>query len=809
MNYPESGAGGKGRRDFIKNTAAAALLLAATGKVDGAPQVAGVGGAPQAAGVGGAGQSAGAEPSLFAGTEGGPPAAAPWYRTVTRWGQVNITEKDPQQYDIGWWRGYWKRTNTKGIVVNAGGIVAYYPTRIPLHRKAEYLQDGDLFGDLCRAAHEDGLAVFARMDSNRAHRDFYNAHPDWFAVDVKGIPYRADDLYISCINSPYYSEHIPSILREIAETYHPEGFTDNSWSGLGRESICYCGYCRKSFKDKTGLDLPLRHNWIDAGYKKWVRWNYDRRLEIWDLNNATTKAAGGPNCIWSGMNSGSISAQSKSFRDFKAIAQRADIIMLDDQARSDSGGFQHNGEAGKLIHGILSWDKLIPESMAQYQAHKPWFRVASKPEPEARMWMIEGLAGGIQPWWHMVGAYHEDRRMYHNPEAIFHWQAANEAFLINRQPVAGIGVVWSQENMDYYGGDVTEERVELPWRGMTQALIRARIPYLPVHADLIDRDSAGLSVLILPNLAVMTDEQVAAVKRHVARGGSLIATGDTSLFDQWGEKRSDFALGDLFGAHLPQSNDLAIKDAQRKLAGEAYHTYLRLTPELRSQVDGPHTKGEPPVTGKRHPILQGFEETDILPFGGLLDQLRLDPDAKVLLTFIPQFPVYPPEKAWMRIPKTDIPGLIVREDSKGGRIAFIPADIDRQYGRSNLPDHGNLLRNIVTWTAKNNFPVTVEGAGLVDTHLYRQPGRLVLHLVNLTNENTWRQPLDELIPVGPLKVKVKLPADLAGHHLRRLVGGEEAASGVAGGSTVASRVTEGWCHFEIGSILDHEVIVIA
>jgi hypothetical protein len=767
----------------------------------------------------------------MAGPDGGTPADAPWYRTVTRWGQVNITEKDPQQYDIHWWRGYWKRTNTKGIVVNAGGIVAYYPTKIPLHRKAEYLGDGDLFGDLCRAAHEDGLAVFARMDSNRAHEQFYKAHPDWFAVDIKGNPYRADDLYITCINSPYYSEHIPSILREIAETYHPEGFTDNSWSGLGRDSICYCGYCRKSFKEKTGLEIPLMHDWTDAGYKKWIRWNYDRRLEVWDLNNATTKASGGPNCIWSGMNSGSISAQSKSFRDFKAIAQRADIIMLDDQARSDSGGFQHNGETGKLIHGILGWDKLIPESMAQYQAHKPWFRVASKPEPEARLWMIEGLAGGIQPWWHMVGAYHEDRRMYHNPEAILHWQAANEAYLINRQPVASVGVVWSQENMDFYGSDNTEERVELPWRGMGSALIRARIPYLPVHADLIDHDSAGLSVLILPNLAVMSDEQVAAVRRFAGRGGSVIATGSTSLFDEWGKRRSDFALGDLFGVHLSHSEEPKLAAPQRKLAGEAYHTYLRLTPELRSQMDGPHISGEPSITGKRHPILRGFEETDILPFGGLLDtSLRLDPGAEVLLTFIPQFPVYPPEKAWMRVPKTDIPGLILRdnrksgEDSrkngtesrkggkdagKGGRVVFLPADLDRQYGRFNLPDHGNLLRNIVNWAAEGaagsaggdqeHIPVVVEGAGLVDTHLYQQPGRLVLHLVNLTNENTWRQPLDELISIGPLKVRVKLPRGLKGNHLRRLVGGGAAAS----------QVSDGWCHFEIRSILDHEVIIIA
>jgi len=64
----------------------------------------------------------------------------PWYKRVTRWGQTNITEKDPAHYDIEWWRKYWKRTQTQGVIVNAGGIVAYYPSKIPLHRQAQYLE---------------------------------------------------------------------------------------------------------------------------------------------------------------------------------------------------------------------------------------------------------------------------------------------------------------------------------------------------------------------------------------------------------------------------------------------------------------------------------------------------------------------------------------------------------------------------------------------------------------------------------------------------------------------------------------------
>jgi len=95
-------------------------------------------------------------------------AKVPWFRRTLRWGQVNLTEIDPTRFDTAWWRGQWKRTCLQGVIVNAGGIVAYYPTQVPLHRRAKYLGDRDLFGELRAAAREDGLAVFARMDSNRA-----------------------------------------------------------------------------------------------------------------------------------------------------------------------------------------------------------------------------------------------------------------------------------------------------------------------------------------------------------------------------------------------------------------------------------------------------------------------------------------------------------------------------------------------------------------------------------------------------------------------------------------------------------------
>jgi hypothetical protein len=720
----------------------------------------------------------------------------PWYRRTLRWGQTNITEIDPAAYDIAWWRQHWKRTQVQGVILNAGGIVAYYPSKYPLHYRPPLLGDRDLYGELAKAAHDDGLVVLARMDSNRTHEAFYNAHPDWFALDALGKPYRAGELYVTCVNGPYYEVYLPGVLREIIERTHPEGITDNSWSGLGRESVCHCRNCMTKFKQRTGKDLPAK-NWDNPVYREWVQWNYARRLEIWDLNNQTTRAAGGPDCLWVGMNSGSVSGQCRSFRDFPEICRRAEIILLDHQARSESAGFAQNAEAGKLIHGLLGWEKLIPESMAMYQAGRPTFRKASKPAPEARLWMLEGFAGTIQPWWHHIGAYHEDRRQYSTVEPINRWHAAHQEYLVDRQPVANVGVVWSQQNTDFYGRDQPELLVELPWRGMADALVRARIPYLPVHADHIGREGPRLSVLVLPNVAVLAEGQCLAIRRFVERGGSLVATGQTSLYTDGGEPRADFALADLFGAHLAPDRRASV-EADRRQAVETAHSYLRLTPELRDGVYGPKVGTEPAVAAKRHPVLKGFDETDILPFGGRLGGVRAAEGAEVLATFIPPFPIYPPETSWMREPRTTIPGLIVRTAARGSRIAYLPADLDRRYGRDHLPDHGDLLANLVHWASGDTLPLTVQGPGLIDCHLYRQQNRLILHLVNLTSAGTWRGPVEELIPVGPLRVQVRLPEGIRSSRMKLLVSQQRPSL----------TLEEGGAVFQLPTLLDHEVIVL-
>jgi hypothetical protein len=623
------------------------------------------------------------------------------------------------------------------------------------------------------------------MDSSKGHEALYRAHPEFFARDAGGRPYRSGEFYLTCINTPYYTEYLPAIFREIIQRSRPEGIADNIWSGLERATICYCASCVIRFHQATGKDIPAGQDWNDPVWRQWNEWNFKVRNEQWDFNNQITRDAGGPDCLWIGMNGSGIAGLSGNFRDMKEICSRAEMILLDNQSRTDVSGFGENAQDGKHIHGLLGWDKLVPESMAMYQHGRPQYRLSGKSAAEARLWMLSGFAGGIQPWWHHVGAYDEDRRPYQTAEPVMAFHADNEHYLINRKPVATVAVAWSRNNADYFGRDDAEQLVVQPWRGFTQALLRARIPWLPMHIDYLERDGAGISVLVLPNMGGLSDQQITSIRRFVERGGALVATGQSTLFDEFGAARSDFALADLFG----------VKGGKPlNSPATALHTYLRLTPELRAAAFGPMRGDEPPPNGSRHPVLAGFDATDILPYGGTLSALTLE-GGTALATFIPQFPSTPPEIVWMRQPRTEIPGVVVNE-SLPGRVAFIPADLDRRYALDNLSDHGDLLANAVRWAARDAIPLKIQGAGLLNCELYRQDQRLILHVLNMTNAGTWRAPVEELIPVGPLSIQVRSGATPS--RVRALVAG----------NTIAASFDSGWVKFELKAVLDHEVVVI-
>jgi hypothetical protein len=113
-------------------------------------------------------------------------------------------------------------------------------------------------------------------------------------------------------------------------------------------------------------------------------------------------------------------------------------------------------------------------------------------------------------------------------------------------------------------------------------------------------------------------------------------------------------------------------------------------------------------------------------------------------------------------------------------------------------DHGRLLANAVRWAANEPQPVEVEGPGVVYVSIWRQRQSITVHLVNLTNPMLMKGPIREVIPVGPQRVRIRLPDGLRARGVKLLTAGTE--------PEVTSR--DGLLSLTVPSIDVHEVVAI-
>ncbi len=169
-------------------------------------------------------------------------------------------------------------------------------------------------------------------------------------------------------------------------------------------------------------------------------------------------------------------------------------------------------------------------------------------EAEVRIWFADGVANGLRPWFTKFSATLHDRRWLGVVEDLYRWHHRIEPYLRNQAPLARVALVYSQQTAWFYGGPRARAKVEDHALGWCQALLEARIPFEMVHDRLLDAGHLDrFQTLILPNIAALSDEQCRQLHAFVDRGGGLVATFDTSLHDEWGARRRNFGLADLFG----------------------------------------------------------------------------------------------------------------------------------------------------------------------------------------------------------------------------------------------------------------------
>src|SRR6516225_8081246 len=67
------------------------------------------------------------------------PSGGSWYARMRRCGQINVNERDALNMDVDAWMDYWASLRVNAVLLNGGGIVAFYPTEVPYHHRNSFL----------------------------------------------------------------------------------------------------------------------------------------------------------------------------------------------------------------------------------------------------------------------------------------------------------------------------------------------------------------------------------------------------------------------------------------------------------------------------------------------------------------------------------------------------------------------------------------------------------------------------------------------------------------------------------------------
>jgi hypothetical protein len=719
----------------------------------------------------------------------GAAGAAPkenWFDRPMRWAQLTLVENDPVQYDAQFWLDYFKEIKADAACLSAGGCVAYYPTKIPLHYRSKFLGDRDAFGELYEGCRRLGMNVIARTDPHAVHDDVFQAHPDWIMVGLDGKPMRhwADpELWVTCALGPYNFEFMTEVTREIVRLYPVDGIFSNRWSGHG---ICFCEHCQRNFKNATGHDLPRSGNEPalfrlmrgqeadgrrgerdDAAVKAYKAWWQERLFELWDVWDAAVRAEQ-PHARFIPNSGGA-----HGILDMKRIGEKAEILFADRQARRGLTPAWSNGRNGKEFRATLGRKPIGGIFSMGVEERYRWKDSIQNPA-EFQLFVADGVANGLRPWFTKFCGMIYDPRWLKPVADMYRMYADWEPYLRNQAPLARVGMVYSQQTWNYYGGEQAVQTVEDHIQGMYHALIEARIPFEMVHDGLLDEaHTRQFKTLILPNVAALSDAQCQQLREFVQRGGSLVATHETSLYDERGVQRADFGLADLFGARYAGG-----------VEGPMRNSYLAIRRH--------------PITRVFHPLVAGLEEAGRIING--VHRVKVETTAPLTeapLTLIESYPDLPMEMVWPRVPDSDDPQVYARQYGDG-RVVYFPWDVDRTFWEVLGVDHGRLIANAVSWATNEEPPVTVTGPGVLDVTAWRQHDSLTVHLVNLTNPMMMKGPIRELIPVGEQIVRLRLPAgrQVAGVRLLRA------------GITPEVLAEAGAITVKVPSVLEHEVVAV-
>jgi hypothetical protein len=378
------------------------------------------------------------------------------------------------------------------FLVNMGGIVAQYPTRVPFHYASAFLPAGrDLFGDVLREARGRGIRVVGRFDLSKTQKAVFDAHPEWFFKRTNGEPAIYNGLYSTCINGNYYREHAMTILTEALERYDVDGLFFNMFGNPSADysgnpmGPCQCDACQVRYRARYGRAVPAA---ADADYRSFMAdGSREVAAAIAELIHRTRPRAAFLTYIKD--HTDGIMSESNT-----AVGR---ALPLWQYSASDNVNRALNSEPGKMAFNLSM-------SFVDF----PW-RYVHVPQAETALRLYQNIAHGGPPAFAMVGTPdQEDRHGLIAARPVFQWHRDHEDLYVGQKSAARVLLLSSGDTASY--------------RGFFRLLSERHVPFV-VSENLrwIDDPARPFDLVIAPGRAPQE------LERYVQRGGRLLVAGTT------------------------------------------------------------------------------------------------------------------------------------------------------------------------------------------------------------------------------------------------------------------------------------------
>lgn len=534
------------------------------------------------------------------------------------------------------------------------------------------------------------------------------AHPDWRCVNSKGKP-----TAYYCVNTAYRNlvkDRIVELVRDVGV----DGIFFDMFHA--RSDECYCAACKAKFQKETGQEPPLKEDFDSRLWQQWVNFKY-RSIEAAMLEfNRAIKAANPEAALV--VNSWNAWVYRQPGRPTHNIRNSIRVVECVDALLEETGWYDTVDPsffAFPALHNFMSWHLagLCKEKRAFMWSSPSYLRTQPLHYPEAMIRAMTMMANGSVPAQSVPG---RDVMARYLGDI-----AARDGYFRHDRLQPWCGLVVSEKTELWYGRDDPKNRYLKGVYGAFQTMMERHLPVsLVTDRELELGKLDDYKVLFLPNCAAMSDAEMETVRRFVRNGGGLVATYETSLYDEHAQVRETFGLADILNA-----KKTGAFDTQRVIISwdpkQVHSANLYFAPTHRWSAD-PVIR-ETLITRSGTQALTNINANIPLNCRMLLAEPVQGPRSAMRVTTATA------NKTTGQVDRTNTPAVIEGTFGKG-KVIYLPCDLSWSFFRYGQEHLARLMELALRDAASAPPPVEVDAPRIVQAMTHAQGNRLVVHLLN-------------------------------------------------------------------------------